>query len=46
MSVVIVVALAAGMTALLIYIGQKSWTWRVARRAQANALTADPTDLA
>jgi uncharacterized membrane protein YfcA len=46
MSVVIVVALAAGMTALLIYIGQKSWTWRSARRAQANALAADPTDLA
>jgi hypothetical protein len=46
MSVVIVVALAAGMTALLIYIGQKSWTWRVGRRAQANALAADPTDLA
>jgi uncharacterized membrane protein YfcA len=45
MSVAIVVALAAGMTALLVYIGQKSWTWRTTRRARTN-LAADPTDLA
>jgi uncharacterized protein len=44
MSVAIVVTLAVGMTALLVYIGQKSWTWRSTRRARAE-LAAEPTDL-
>jgi hypothetical protein len=38
-TVAIVVVLAAGMTALLVYIGQKSWTWRTARRARADVAT-------
>jgi uncharacterized membrane protein YfcA len=38
-TVAIVIVLAVGMTALLVYLGRRSWTWRHDRRARAHLET-------